>query len=186
MCLPGIFHTTLETIPADVPYLFADPGLVERWRAELGPVAGRKIGIFWRGTTTDPTRIIPLGCFESLAGLPGVRLVSLQKGPGIEELQELASRFPITEVGSRLDNFMDTAAVLSSLDLVITCDTAVAHLAGALGTPVWVALPFATDWRWFLHRSDSPWYPTMRLVRQKQPRDWVSVFEEIRSALAGR
>jgi hypothetical protein len=185
LSLPGIFHTSLETIPAVVPYLFADLGLVERWRAELAPVAGFKIGIFWRGTTTDPARIIPLGCFESLAGLPGVRLVSLQKGPGVEQLQDLAGRFPIAEVGSRLDDFMDTAAVLKNLDLVIACDTAVAHLAGAVGAAVWVALPFAADWRWLLDRSDSPWYPAMRLFRQKRPGGWAGVFEQIKTALAG-
>ena len=112
LSLPGIFRTSLETIPAEVPYLFADPGLVEHWRVELGPAAGFRIGIFWRGTTTDRARIIPLGCFESLAALPGVRLVSLQKEPGVDELPELAGRFPIAEVGSRLDDFMDTAAVL--------------------------------------------------------------------------
>jgi Flp pilus assembly protein TadD len=184
LSLPGIFRTSLERIPAEVPYLFADPGLVERWRAELGPIAGRKIGIFWQGTTTDPARIIPLGCYESLAGLPGVRLVSLQKGSGVEQLPGLAGRFPVVEVGSRLDDFMDTAAVLRNLDLVIACDTAVAHLAGALGIGVWVALPFAADWRWLLDRSDSPWYPTMRLFRQKRRGDWAGVFQEIRAALA--
>jgi tetratricopeptide (TPR) repeat protein len=184
LSLPGIFRTSLETIPADVPYLFADPGLIEHWRTELGPIAGFKIGIFWQGTTTDPARIIPLSCFESLAGLPGVRFVSLQKGSGVEQLQDWPDRFPITEVGSRLDDFMDTAAVLRNLDLVIACDTAVAHLAGAIGVPVWVALPFAADWRWLLDRSDNPWYPTMRLFRQKQRGDWAGVFEQIKTALA--
>jgi tetratricopeptide (TPR) repeat protein len=184
LSLPGIFRTSLKTIPADVPYLFADLALIEHWRAELEPIAGFKVGIFWRGTATDPARIIPLACFASLAGLPGVRLVSLQKGPGAEQLQDRAGRFPIAEVGSRLDDFMDTAAVLKNLDLVITCDTAVAHLAGAVGAAVWVALPFAADWRWLLDRSDSPWYPAMRLFRQKRRGDWVGVFEQIKTALA--
>jgi tetratricopeptide (TPR) repeat protein len=184
--LPGIFHTSLETIPAEVPYLFADSGLIEHWRAELGPIAAFKIGIFWQGTTTDPARIIPLNCFESLAGLPGVQFFSLQKGPGVEQLQDLAGRFPITELGSRLDDFMDTAAVLRNLDLVIACDTAVAHLAGAMGLSVWVALPFAADWRWLLDRDDSPWYPTMRLFRQKKRGDWADVFDQLKTALASR
>jgi tetratricopeptide (TPR) repeat protein len=184
LSLPGIFRTSLETIPADVPYLFADRRLIEHWRAELGPIAGLKIGIFWQGATTNPARIIPLSHFGSLAGLPGVRLLSLQKGVGVEKLQEARERFPVTEVGSRLQGFMDTAAVLRNLDLLITCDTAVAHLAGAMGVPVWVALPFVADWRWLLNRSDSPWYPTMRLFRQKKLGDWAGVFEEIKAELA--
>ena len=110
--------------------------------------------------------------------------MSLQKGPGVEELQDVAGRFPVTEVGSRLDDFMDTAAVIVNLDLVIGCDTAVVHLAGALGAPVWVALRRVPDWRWLLDRDDCPWYPTMRLFRQKQPGDWAGVFERIEDALA--
>jgi tetratricopeptide (TPR) repeat protein len=183
LSLPGIFRTSLETIPADVPYLFADRESIEHWRRELGPIAGFKIGIFWQGTKKDPARIIPLSCFGSLAGLRDVRFFSLQKGAGAEELQEAGDRFPIAELGSRLDDFMDTAAVLRNLDLVITCDTAVAHLAGAMGIPVWVALPFVPDWRWLLDRGDSPWYPTMRLFRQDSRGDWQSVFRRIEAAL---
>jgi tetratricopeptide (TPR) repeat protein len=184
--LPGIFHTTLGSIPAAIPYLFADPGLIGRWRAELDAVAGFKIGVFWQGTRRDPARIVPLSCFEPLAALPGVRLFSLQKGEGAEQLQGVAGCFPIMDLGSRLHDFMDTAAVLSALDLVITCDTAVAHLAGALDAAVWVAIPFAPDWRWLLDRDDSPWYPTMRLFRQKTSGDWAGVFERIKTALAAR
>ena len=186
LSLPGIFHTSLEDMPAAIPYLFADPGAVERWRRELGGAAGLKIGMAWRGNpvhTNDRARSLPLSCFESLAGLPGAHFFSLQKGAGVEELARMAGRLPVTELGSRLENFMDTAAVMKNLDLVITCDTAAAHLAGALGVPVWVALPFTPDWRWLLDRSDSPWYPTMRLLRQKQPGDWAGVFEEIKARL---
>jgi hypothetical protein len=183
LSLPGIFHTDLRNIPAAVPYLFADPGLVWRWRQELDPIAGFKIGIFWQGTTKVPARIIPLACFEPLASLPGVQLLSLQKGPGVEQLQETAGRFPIREVGSRLNDFMDTSAVLASLDLLITCDTAIAHVAGALGAAVWVAIPFVPDWRWLLDRGDSPWYPTMQLFRQDRRGDWQSVFRKIKAAL---
>ena len=182
LSLPGIFHTTLQGIPAMVPYLFADPGLVQRWRQELGRVAGFKIGIFWRGNPgnrNDRNRSIPLDCFEPLARCSGVQLLSLQKGPGVEQLPDMAKRFPVTELGSRLESFMDTAAVLVNLDLVVTCDTAVAHLAGALGVPVWVALPLVPDWRWLLDRSDSPWYPTMRLFRQESRGDWQGVFKKI-------
>ena len=114
-----------------------------------------------------------------MAALPGVRLFSLQKGAGEEQLHRRGGRFPVTEVGSRLDDFMDTAAVLANLDLLITCDTAVAHLAGALALPVWVALPLAPDWRWLLDRGDSPWYPTMRLFRQQERGDWTGAFDRI-------
>jgi hypothetical protein len=186
MSLPGLLKTTLESVPADVPYLFAAPDLVKQWRESLGGLEGFKIGIVWRGGPAHPNdraRSIPLSCFEPLAALPGVRLFSLQKGTGAEQLQDMAGRFPITEVGSRLEDFMDTAAVLANLDLLITCDTAIAHLAGALGVPVWVGLPLVPDWRWLLDRGDSPWYPTMRLFRQKEPGDWAGVFEQISSAL---
>ena len=189
LSLPGIFHTSLETIPAGAAYLFAEPGLVEHWRGELSAMAGSRIGIVWRGNpkhANDRDRRLPLSCFEPLARLPGVRLFSLQKEAGAEELREPRNQFPITELGSRLDDFADTAAVLKNLDLLITCDTAVAHLAGALGVPVWVAIPLVPDWRWLLDRSDSPWYPTMRLFRQQAPDDWTGVFERIRAALERR
>ena len=181
--LAAVFHTALDDIPRAIPYLFPDPRLAERWRGELGPIAGFKIGIFWQGTSRNPARTIPLACFEPLAGLSGVRFFSLQKGPGVEQIQELGGRFSITDLGSRLDHFMDTAAVLVNLDLLITCDTALAHLAGALGVPVWVALPLSPDWRWLLDRSDSPWYPTMRLFRQMEWGNWQAVFEQIENAL---
>ena len=186
LSLPGIFHTTLRDIPATTPYLFADPSLVDRWRRELGRLAGFKIGIAWQGDpqhVNDRNRSIPLGRFEPLARCAGVRLLSLQKGAGVEQLEQTAERLPITDLGSRLDDFMQTAAVLVNLDLVITCDTAVAHLAGALGIPVWVAIPFAPDWRWLLDRSDSPWYPTMRLFRQDRRGDWQGVFQRIEAAI---
>ena len=189
LSLPRILHTVLETIPAEVPYLFPDAGLAERWRKELGPIAGSKIGIVWRGNPkhqNDLARSIPLSRFASLLSLPGVRFFSLQKGPGVEQLQDLDGQCHVTELGSRLDDFLDTAAVLVNLDLLITCDTAVAHLAGALGVPAWVALPLVPDWRWLLDRDDSPWYPTMRLFRQKRPGDWPGVMEQIRTAWAAR
>jgi tetratricopeptide (TPR) repeat protein len=186
LSLPGIFHTALRDIPATIPYLFADPGLVKHWRQELGGIAGFKIGIAWQGNPKFPRdrdRSIPVGFFKPLASLPGTRFFSLQKGAGAEQLQDVAGRFPITEVGSRLEDFTDTAAVMMNLDLVVTSDTAIAHLAGALGVRVWVALCFVPDWRWLLHRSDSPWYPTMRLFRQDRRGDWQGVFRRIEVAL---
>jgi tetratricopeptide (TPR) repeat protein len=186
LSLPGIFHTSLENIPGHTPYLFAASDLIEHWRGKLSASRGFKIGIVWHGDPrqeNNRARSIPLSCFESLAGLPGVQLVSLQKGSGVEQLQDAAARFGVREAGSRLDDFMDTAAVIMNLDLVIACDTAVAHLAGALGVSVWVALCCIPDWRWLLDRDDCPWYPTMRLFRQEKPGNWADVFAEIKTAL---
>jgi tetratricopeptide (TPR) repeat protein len=191
LSLPGIFQTRLDDIPANVPYLFAAQRLIERWRERLQPLAGLRIGIAWQGNPAfygDRGRSIPLAHFAPLAQLPGVSLISLQKGTGSQQLAHVHDRFPVVDLGDELDQasgpFMDTAAIMMSLDLVITSDTAVAHLAGALGVPVWVALPLVSDWRWLLDRSESPWYPTMRLFRQKKPGDWTGVFEEIQAALS--
>jgi tetratricopeptide (TPR) repeat protein len=188
--LPGILHTTLETVPATVPYLCADSALAAHWQRELEPLRGFKIGIAWQGMPTfryDRQRSIPVAKFACLAQLPGVQLISLQKGPGAEQLQELAGRFSVLDLGSRLDEasgaFMDTAAVMNVLDLVICSDSAVAHLAGALGVPVWVALPLVPDWRWLLEREDSPWYPTMRLFRQTRDGNWEDVFGRMAMAI---
>jgi tetratricopeptide (TPR) repeat protein len=189
LSLPAIFESTLATIPRHIPYLFADDDLVEHWRRELAAFPGFKVGIAWKGSSAHPLdryRSIPLAQFAPLA-LDGVHLLSLQKGDGIEQLRDLAGRFAVTDLGGSLDEtagaFMDTAAVMKSLDLVITTDTAIAHLAGALGVPVWVALPFVPDWRWLLDREDSPWYPTMRLFRQKVPQRWEDVFARIAGEL---
>ena len=185
LSLPRLLGTTLESVPADVPYLEAEPQLVEAWRQRLDPYPGFKIGIVWQGNPKfrlDRFRSAPLTEFAPLARVPGVHLFSLQKGPGAEQLAALTDRFPVTDLGSGLDDFVDTAAVLKNLDLVVSVDTAVAHLAGALGIPVWVALPSASDWRWLMDREDSPWYPSMRLFRQDKPGDWAGVFAEIRVA----
>jgi len=127
----------------------------------------------------DQRRSIPLSHFEPLARIRGVRLFSLQKGYGTEQLAEIKSQWPIIDLGNRLEDFTDTAAVMMNLDLIISADTAPAHLAGALGRPVWTVLSFAGSWRWLLDREDSPWYPTMRLFRQKKPGGWAEVFERI-------
>ncbi len=188
MNLPRIFGTTLATIPAQGPYLFAEPALVDHWRCELAEFSGRKIGIAWQGNPKnlhDALRSIPLRCFAPLAGLSGVRLFSLQKGPGSEQIADVSGQFELTDLGSRLDEsgaFLDTAAVMLNLDLIITSDTATAHLAGALGRPVWVALCYAPDWRWLLHREDSPGYPSMRLFRQHSVSRWDEVFERMASS----
>ena len=189
LSLPRILQTTLATVPADIPYLSADPEQVEYWRQEMGSRGGFTIGIAWQGNpghTNDWNRSVSLTSFEPLSRLDGVRLFSLQKGPGTEQLLAAKERFMLPDLGSRFGTFQDTAAVLVNLDLVLTVDSAVAHCAGALGVPVWVLVPYAADWRWLLERADSPWYPTMRLFRQKEPGNWSEVFDRIVVALKDR
>jgi hypothetical protein len=188
MSLPGIFGTTLDTIPADFPYLFADGDLVGKWNAELADVAGFRIGINWHGGTGRghfQKRDIPFELLARLGEFAGVSLISLLRGAH-EELDQ-DQRGMVWLPGADFDTangaFMDTAAIIMNLDLVITSDTAIAHLAGALGKPVWVLLPYVPDWRWMLERSDSPWYPTMRLFRQRSPGEWSDVFKLVREEL---
>ena len=189
LSLPGVFGTDADTIPADVPYLAAAPDLIEHWRRELAPFREFRIGIAWQGNPVHPWdrhRSFALAQLEPLARVPGVRLISLQKGVGSEQLAALGERFPVTTLG-RIDetagSFMDTAAIVN-LDLVVTSDTAIAHLAGALAVPVWVGLCSTPDWRWLLDRSDSPWYPTMRLFRQARLGKWAPVFRAHGSGIA--
>ena len=186
LSLPGILGTTLSTIPAEVPYLFADANLVKQWRQKLAGLGEFKIGIAWEGNPgykANRVRSCGRAAFAPLARLEGVRLISLQKGTGADKPADDANSFFVTDLGSDFDKvsgaFMDTAAVMEQLELVVSVDTSVAHCAGALGVPVWVALPFAPDWRWLLEREDSPWYPTMRLFRQRRWGDWDEVFQRI-------
>ena len=186
LSLPHRLETRFETIPAEVPYVFADPDLVDTWQSRLAEHAGLRIGIAWQGNPRCPEdrfRSIPLSAFEPLAKLPDVCLVSLQKGHGAEQLDDVRGSWPLVDFGDELDAtggaFMDTAAIMKNLDLVVTSDTAAAHLAGALGVPVWVALPYVPDWRWLLECDDSPWYPTMRLFRQTKWGRWDDVFRGI-------
>jgi tetratricopeptide (TPR) repeat protein len=188
--VPGVLRTSLATIPAKIPYIHADTELIEDWHRELSGLPGFKIGIAWQGNPDHPLdqpRSVALKHFAPLARLEGVRLISLQKGPGAEQLAALTDPFPVTDLSARLDEkpgaFMDTAAVMKNLDLIVTSDTAIAHLAGALGVPVWVALSLVPDWRWLLHRDDSPWYPTMRLFRQTELGNWQEVFARLASAV---
>jgi Flp pilus assembly protein TadD len=187
MSLPAIRATTEATIPSDVPYLAAEAEAVARWRTRLG-AHGFRVGIAWQGNKArreDTGRSIGLEQFLPLAAVPGVRLISLQKDVGVEQL---APGMTVETLGQDFDTgpdgFIDTAAVMMTLDLVISSDTAIPHLAGALGRPVWVALRAVPDWRFMLERADNPWYPTMRLFRQTARDRWEPVFEAIRQALA--
>ena len=185
MSLPLAFGTTLETIPAAIPYFTAEPAAVARWRDRLGAAAEMKVGVVWAGNPVhknDRSRSLTLGRLAPLLALPGLRWFSLQVG---ERAGDLAGSAPgqVTDLAPELTDFAQTAAAVMALDLVIAVDTAVAHLAGALGKPVWILLPFDPDWRWFLDRADSPWYPTARLVRQPKPGDWDGVIAQVRAAL---
>ncbi|HET6249600.1 MAG TPA: tetratricopeptide repeat protein [Tepidisphaeraceae bacterium] len=189
MSLAGIFGTRLGNIPAATPYLRADARRIQQWKSRL-PEKSFNIGIAWQGNPTFPgdrSRSIPLRHFAPLAAVPGVRLFSLQKNAGAEQAAALDDQFQLTEFSPALDEgcgaFEDTAAVIMSLDLVITSDTSMAHLAGALGRPVWVGLCFGCDWRFLRNRDDSPWYPTMRLFRQTDTRDYEAVLDRVRGEL---
>jgi tetratricopeptide (TPR) repeat protein len=193
LSLPALVGTTQETVPAAVPYLSAEPALQARWAEELRAIEGFKVGIAWQGSRTyrgDRSRSIALRHFAPLACLPGVRLVSVQKGYGSEQLAALAEEWGIVDLGQRLDEgagaFVDTAAVLTQVDLVVCSDTSVAHLAGALAAPVWLALASACDWRWGLRGEETPWYPTMRLFRQQRAGDWNEVFMRLAEQLRER
>jgi tetratricopeptide (TPR) repeat protein len=191
LSLPGVFKTTEATIPATVPYVFADGALDQLWGRELDAIPGFKVGIAWQGNPLHPKdrqRSVPLEAMAPLLGIPGVRFFSLQVGPGREQLVTRHDRLDISDLGGRFDpsSFADAAAVIKHLDLVITVDSALGHLAAALGVPVWVALSFVPDWRWQLGREDSPWYPSARLFRQTTPGDWSNVFARIAVELAKR
>jgi hypothetical protein len=190
MSLPHLLGVELDTLPCETPYLAVEPARVDKWRQELEKYPGFKIGIGWQGRPDfrgDRMRSMPLESFAPLAAVPNVRPISLQKGPGSEQLGAGLHHFDVVDLGDALDGsrsrFMDTAAVMQSLDLVVTSDTALAHLAGALGVRVWLALSAAPDWRWMLERDDSPWYPSMRLFRQSRLGDWSDVFERMAAEL---
>ncbi len=184
MSLGHIFGTTLDTVPAAVPYLKAPDTFAQQLPATMGKLL--KVGIAWAGRPThknDANRSCSFSHFTELLGLADVAFYSLQIGPAVADIAEFGCEAFVTELGGKMGDFADTAAVVQQLDLVITVDTAVAHLAGALAKPVWVAVPYPGDWRWMLDREDSPWYPSLRLFRQPGPGDWAAVFENLRRAL---
>jgi tetratricopeptide (TPR) repeat protein len=193
LSLPRILQTALETIPSKTPYLFAERGLVDFWRKKLQRVSGFRVGVNWYGRSSRGAhrqRDIPIHCLASLAQTPGVRLISLQKGDPQQKLAAHGDPESVVDFGGDIDQeqgaFMDTAAIMMNLDVVISSDTSIAHLAGALGVPVWLALPFVPNWRWLQNRNYCPWYPTMRLFRQQTTGDWDSVFATVRAELNQR
>ena len=192
LTLPGLFGTTLATIPADVPYLTADPERVTLWRARLAGLRGPKIGLVWAESPPapwlgrDPTQLRRSLAFKDVAPLvriEGLHFVSLQKGEAATQARDGVPDAMLHDWTEELHDFADTAALVEALDLVISVDTAVAHLAGALGKPVWLLNRFDTDWRWLRDREDSPWYPSLRLFRQPAPGDWGSVIARVAGAL---
>jgi len=187
MSLPRLVETRLETIPARTPYLHPEPHLVERWRQQLG-THGFKVGVAWRGSADhgDNERSFDPGLLSSLSRVPGVRLISLQKDGAGDIAAAQASGMAVESLGdfdSGGHAFIDTAAVMQNLDLIISCDTAIAHLAGALARPIWVALKRVPDWRWLLEGDTNPWYPTMRVFRQQRIGDWSVPFDQMRRQL---
>jgi len=188
LSLPLHFGTTLENIPAKIPYLRAEPDRMARWATRL-PRAAFRVGLVWKGRAThgnDANRSLPsLATLAPLWSIPDIAFVSLQKGAGEDEVGAAPANLPLTHLGGEVADFADSAAILSQLDLLICVDTAIAHLAGALGVPCWVLLPdFGTDWRWLEDRADSPWYPkVMRLFRQPVDGGWDSVVLQVLGAL---
>ena len=182
--LPGLFGTTPSTVPAAAPYLAAERDLVRRWRTV---VAGDRpvVGVAWKGSAgygADARRSLPVSALAALARTPGVRFVSLNRGVS-KDAAGLGIATP-EGLDDGPDAFLDTAALMEELDLVVSVDTSIAHLAGALARPVWILLGLDPDWRWLRDRSDTPWYPTARLFRQTADGGWLGVVAEVTAALA--
>ena len=186
LSLPKIFQTEVETIPAKVPYLSPEPSLCKIWRNRFVQDGSFKVGIVWAGHPghkNDSNRSIPLKMFEQFSRVDGVSLYSLQKDKHDKWTDNESLRMFTKDFGPEISDFSDTAAIMDNLDLVISVDTSVVHLAGAMGKQVWNLVPFCPDFRWLLETESSPWYPTMRLFRQPAPGDWNSVFQKVVSAL---
>jgi tetratricopeptide (TPR) repeat protein len=186
LTLPGIFGTTLQSIPNAVPYLSADPLAVQHWKQTLGSAASLRVGLAWAGDPThknDRNRSVPFAILAPLLKRNEISWFSLQVGKRAADISE-APAGSIMDLSAKLTDFFETAAAMACLDLIITADTAVAHLAGALGKPAWILLPFVADWRWLVGRHDSPWYPNALLFRQSKDGDWSSVISAVQGALA--
>ena len=190
MSLPGLFHITPNNIPAEIPYITPDAHLIVKWKKRLAEENGFRVGIAWAGSpghTNEGNRSCRLDDFSPIAQIPNVTLYSLQKGEESKQADHPPQTMQIIRLDREIDvdrPFVDTAAVMENLDLVITIDTSIAHLAGALGCRVWVLLCATPDWRWGLEGSETPWYPSMRLFRQRRAGQWDGVFEQVADALA--
>jgi hypothetical protein len=183
--LPLAFETRLASIPPQAPAIEAPPAYLDKWRALVGEARGPRAGLAWSGSTTlrnDHNRSIALARFAGIRAVPAA-FFAVQKEIREGDRAPLAGSPPVRQFGDELVDFRDTAALVSLMDVVITVDTSIAHLAGAMGKPVWILLPFSPDWRWLLGRDDSPWYPSARLFRQPAPGDWDSVLERVRGEL---
>lgn len=186
MSLPATLGTSLESIPAEVPYLAPPQDAFEAWRARLGRRRGLRVALAWAGSpghSHDASRSIPLSLLEPLAALQGIEWFSVQKGPGSEQLAAVSSKWSIADLGPALGDMSETAAVLAHMDLIICVDTSVAHLAGAIGARTWTLLAHPPEWRWLLDRRDTPWYPTMTLFRQREVDQWGPVVARVRHRL---
>ncbi|MBS0245779.1 MAG: glycosyltransferase family protein [Proteobacteria bacterium] len=192
MSVPGLMKITPDTMPGETPYLSAEPARVAQWRETLGPKKGLRIGINWAPGHADRTmtsrRDIPLAAFKAIADIPGVELIALQKGAPLGEIRGVAFRDQIRQVDADNDAkaplFLDTAAIIKNLDLVIGCDTSIVHLAGALAVPVFTVLPVISDWRWMTSRDDTPWYEAMRVFRQDASGDWAKLMTRVAASAA--
>ena len=187
LSLPGIFRTTLATLPAQTPYLRADPEKVRRWNARLAADSARlRVGLVWATQSSNKSaqsRSLDLGILAPLAAAGDVLFCSLQKGPAADRIAHAPAGMRIVDCGRELEDFSDSAALIANLDLVISIDTAAAHLAGAMAKPVWVLTDWPPEWRWLLERDDSPWYPTMRLLRRGRAETWQGVISRLAEAL---
>jgi len=185
MELPHALRVDLAAIPRRVPYLRADPARTAALRRAIGGGRAFTVGVAWAAGSWRPERSFPVRLLRRLAVVPGVVLVNMQRGPALAKLSAAATEAPpLRDWGGRTTDLAETAAALRAVDLVVSVDTVVAHLAGALAVPVWTLLHFAADWRWMAGRQDSPWYPTMRLFRQPAPGAWRPVIAEVAAALA--
>jgi hypothetical protein len=188
LSLPLAFKTVIESIPSKVPYIHSNADKEDKWQERIGET-GFKIAICWQGSTKgkEAGRSFPVSLFEGLAKIDGVRLISLQKNEGVEQLKNLPIGMKVETLPDDFDSgenaFLDSAAVMKCVHLVITSDTALTHLAGALGVKTWLPLKYVPDWRWMLDRYDSPWYPNHRLFRQATRNDWTNVFHEMETEL---
>lgn len=189
--LPRLAGTRLDSIPADIPYVRPLPERVAKWRArlaELVPAGTRRVAIAWAGRPThnnDRNRSLPLDMLAPFGAVDGVTLLAVQKGPAVAQAAAWKGRAPLVVLDPEIADFDDTAGILENIDLLVCVDTSLGHLAGAMGRPAWVMLPYAPDWRWLMARSDSPWYPSLRLFRQPAPRAWAPLIAGVAEALAG-